>query len=556
MKKRLAEFIFLILSTILVLSSISLVHSKEIMTSKAITGNATSSFNASITVSNAGPAITIYSPKDNRTYRNSSILLNYTLVDEDGISAAWYNINGTNVSLGNSTSNYIYFSASEGNKTLYLYSNDTLGLLRYDSVNFYVNNTKLIIIYENFRENKKGNSNDFDSYSEQVLENFSNMTLENTDYGKIVWNERINLTADINASDKITTLDNYVIISNQSIYVNLTELPNLNKSATLRFYNLSFDDPRVLIDGEVCPETICSDESYSGGTLSIVVTRFSNFTLEETPESPIVPGGGGGGGGGGETEEIQFSYNPKTIKMSLTQGKKSEVEIDLENFDERNIYFDLSSNVKGVSLSENNFLLKPEQEKVIIAFFNAALEPGIYYGYLTIQAETLSKKNKTEKIPVVFVVNSETKIFDVSLQVLPEYKRVYPGESVYAQIDLYNLGSTQDPIDVKLVYMLQDYNGVIISKGSESIAVHTKMSSIKNLIVPLGTKSGNYLFNVNATYEGYDIYASDSFMVQQLRFPQLNMDNLFWLYILLALLILILVILYIIRERRNHKKRR
>ncbi|MCX6742541.1 MAG: hypothetical protein NTX24_05230 [Candidatus Pacearchaeota archaeon] len=288
MKRGLIKFVCLVLGLIVLLFSLnSIAHSEDAITSKVVTGEVTALTNASITIGNAGPVVIIYNPKEGRTYRNTFILLNYSVLDPDGVSSVWYNVNGVNISLGNSSNNYTYFNTTEGNKTLYLYANDSTGLITNSSVNFYVNNTKLIIIYETFRGGYRGNSNDFDSYTENELENFSNMTLENTNYGKIIWNEKINLSEDINSSDKITTLDYNVIIANQSIFVNTTELPNLNKNAALWFYNLTFYNPIVLMDGVACPVDICFNKTYSNGILSIVVASFFNFSLEENPNVSI-----------------------------------------------------------------------------------------------------------------------------------------------------------------------------------------------------------------------------------------------------------------------------
>ena len=544
MKRGLIKFVCLVICLIAIsLFLSSATYSEDAITSKAVTGETTALTQAIVLV-NTGPVITINSPKEGRTYRNVFILLNYSLVDPDGVSLAWYNLDGINISLGNSTRNYIYFNTTEGNKTLYLYSNDSGGLLGHSLVNFYVNNTKLIIIYETFRTSSKGSSNNFDSYTESQLENFPNMTLENINYGKIIWNENINLTGDINPSDKITTLDYDVLISNQSIFVNTTKLPNLNKSAALWFYNLNYTNPRILINGKICPITICSNKTYSNGILSFVVTSFFNFTLEETPTKK-------GGGGAAETpkEEIMCSYDPESIKISLLQGQKSEVEMHFQSFDKRDINFNLSLEVPGASLSENNFVLKKGEKNKISVLFNAQPEPGIYSGYLTIEARTTDNVNITKKVQIVFVINSEHRLFDVSLTVLPEYKKIFAGQPVYSQIDLYNMGLTKEPIDVKLIYEIQevrDYNGNVIAASSESIAVQTKISTVRRLIVPQSTKPGEYLFTVNVSYDGSSAFSSDSFLVEK-------STNLTWLYLLLALLILILAVLYFIREKRNKK---
>jgi hypothetical protein len=544
---RLGCFTFILFTLLFILSPI--IHSEDTITSKVITGEATALTDASIIVGNAGPVVTIHNPKEGRTYRNTSILLNYSALDPDGLSMVWYNLNGTNISLGNSAENYTYFNTSEGSKTLYLYANDTNGLfgaLSQSSVNFYVNNTKLIVIYENFRGSYKGNSENFDSYTDEELESIFSMTLENTNYGKITWDDEVNLTAGFITPENTILIDNNVIIENQSIFVNTTEFPNLNNSATLWFYNLTFDNPIVLIDGVVCPDSICFDKLYSNGVLRITVTSFFNFTLEENPEQNL--GSVGGGGSERLVKEIDFSYNPELIKISLIQGKKSQIEMEFKSFDTRDIYFNLSLDVHDVSLSPEqvNFILKKDEKKKVYVLFNAESEPGIYSGYLIITARTSDNAKRIEKVPIVFMINSDQGIFDVSLTILPEYKRIFSGKPVYSEIDLYNLGSTQSPVDVVLIYEIRDYEGHVLTMSSESLAVHTKASTMRHLVVPAATKSGTYLFVVNATYNGISVFASDSFLVNE------SLD-LTWLYLILVFLILVLIILYLLKKRKEDK---
>ena len=136
---------------------------------------------------------------------------------------------------------------------------------------------------------------------------------------------------------------------------------------------------------------------------------------------------------------------------------------------------------------------------------------------------------------------------DVVITVLPEFKTVFSGQPVYSEINLYNPELTKEPVDVELVYKIQDYNGTVLSVASESIAVHTQASTVRNLVVPPSAKPGQYLFAVNASYNGTTVFASDSFIVK-------GNFNILWLFLILGPLIILLLILYIIRERRRRRQ--
>jgi parallel beta-helix repeat protein len=140
--------------------------------------------------------------------------------------------------------------------------------------------------------------------------------IENSEYGKIFFQEPVNLSTGIDSSN--------VNISFNRIEVNSTALPELNTSATLTFYNLTFNDPRILKDGAVCSD--CSELSYENGTLVFNVTSFSVYTTEETPvEQPPQQGSVFVGGGG----VVNISRTPD--KNNTNQSLDEESNLADEN---------------------------------------------------------------------------------------------------------------------------------------------------------------------------------------------------------------------------------
>ncbi|MBD3259714.1 DUF11 domain-containing protein [Candidatus Woesearchaeota archaeon] len=82
-------------------------------------------------------------------------------------------------------------------------------------------------------------------------------------------------------------LTNHMIVSNNSIFVNSTANSNLNKSANLTFYNISFVDPTPYYDINdngtfvLCPPSICTEQSYVGTTYKYNVSHFTAFSSQE-----------------------------------------------------------------------------------------------------------------------------------------------------------------------------------------------------------------------------------------------------------------------------------
>jgi len=215
------------------------------------------------------PELTIIKPENETYITKKNLLLDYSADYEDYV---WYiNQTGDNETI---TGNTTFDVSSQGSHTLYLYANNSNGETA-KNVTFTVNSNKFKVHYNHYKGGNKGDSNNFNQSSYEDLQNLSDVVLENTDYGKIEFNEIINITDDANVSDNETDLDTYTNISDNSIEINSTALPNLNKSATLYLYNLTFSNPRILRDGSVCPDTICTEIDYSGNTLSFNVTSIA-----------------------------------------------------------------------------------------------------------------------------------------------------------------------------------------------------------------------------------------------------------------------------------------
>ena len=338
--------------------------------------NSTATRNVSLVV----PTLTIILPENETYIDNESLLLNYTASLEDFV---WYNIDsGSNTTItGNTT-----FNTTSGGHTLFLYANNTNGETA-KNITFTVNLTKFTVTYNEFDGSLKGTSTDFNKSSYEDLQNLSSVVLENTDHGKIEFNEAINLTDDSDLTDNQIDLDNYINISSNRIEVNSTALPNFNKSATLYLYNLAFSNPRILRDEVVCPSTICIQNSYSGGTLSFNVTGFTVYSSEETPTDEEVGGGAGGGGAGGGVECTDNSQcEGGEVCWNYQCAKLFDIKIiDFESPVKLGDFFEFSYLVKGVAeingdveidfwIERNNEIITAGKDVIYLGSFEEKIE--------------------------------------------------------------------------------------------------------------------------------------------------------------------------------------
>lgn len=122
------------------------------------------------------------------------------------------------------------------------------------------------------------------------VENISDVTYFNVSNfnGSITWTKSIDFSAGQDWAKCIK-------IEFNSVEVNSSCFAGFNGTAIITMYNLTWTDPQILKDGEVC--TTCTRQSYISGVLIFSITGFSVYTTQETPVTATTTGGGGGSGG-------------------------------------------------------------------------------------------------------------------------------------------------------------------------------------------------------------------------------------------------------------------
>ncbi len=527
---------FMLILSMTIINSIT----GETITGGVVTGEVIDS-DLALSISILGPpSLTIISP-ENKTYLdNESILLNYSVGSEDYV---WYNFDNTpNTTIISS----FFFSISQGSHTLYLYTNNSEGNTT-KSVTFTANSTKFLILYSEFDGLIKGESIDFNSFTYEDIQNLSGIILENTDHGKIEFNESINLTDDNNFGDNQVDLDLNINISNNFIEINSTTLLNLNKSATLYLYGLTFSSSRIIIlkDGEECPSSICTKESYSGGILKFKVTQFTSYSADETPPEVTPPDRDVSGEGGGG---LAFTTSTDEIKISLKQGEIKTEEIIIRNRRTTKLSFSLFSDMgELVKISEESFELEPNGEKTIIIDFIAKENtvPELYLGNLFIEVEGMEKT-----IPITIEVESGEALFDVKLNIPEDYLQIYLGEELISEIEIFNIVET-GKVNVTIEYLIKDQQNREIISEEEILSVERAISFVKRFEIPENIEPGRHILYVRVTYDEKVASASAWFYI--------NKGYLRILQIILIVLIVIttfIILFIIIRRRKGEKNKR
>ncbi|MFH1425493.1 MAG: hypothetical protein ABIG28_02055, partial [archaeon] len=378
--------------------------------------------------------------------------------------------------------------------------------------------------------------------------------IENMNFGKISFNEVINVTDDSNFGDAVTDIDSNVDISSNRIELDSDNLPNFNVNATLVLYGLDFVIPRILKDGSVCASDICVQNNYSGGNLSFNVTEFSVYSAEETPADEVVtPGGSGVSGGGGIPKEVPYNFtvDREIISVELKQGKGTREIIRVKNTGTESITIDKISFPlieEFVKLSETSFFLVPGQSKEIIVdfFVGEDVFPEPHTGKIVIEGGGV-----TRTVYVAIDIKSENALFDIKVEMLPEYAQINPGEKVEVEIYLENVGMSGTAVDVDLFVTIMDFEDeVVVEFRKEVLAVETNLSIIREFQIPSGIPLGKYLFAGEIKYGNVSASSFDMFDVVE-GLPKLSFLSKMMLFVILFVLLVGVSIFFVLRKRRD-----
>jgi len=118
-----------------------------------------------------------------------------------------------------------------------------------------------------------GSTTNFSQYNSTEIQNVSNAVLE------ILLQGSINFLESANFSN--ADLDSYVFIEHNKIGIDTINLPHLNKSANITFYNVSFTTPILRRNGIICSAPNCTLISNNRTQITYNVSHFSNYTINE-----------------------------------------------------------------------------------------------------------------------------------------------------------------------------------------------------------------------------------------------------------------------------------
>ncbi|MDP2906959.1 MAG: LamG domain-containing protein [Nanoarchaeota archaeon] len=373
-----------------------------------------------------------------------------------------------------------------------------------------------------------------------ALENPANVTdlvIENPEYGVVNFT---GLDLDLRTA---MDLDYYVSISQNQIVINSTGVPSLNTAANLTLFNLTTTDAYILKNSANCSDE-CTVIDSTPATYTFSITGAGTYTTAGVLIPPTTTPVGTGGVGRGDvralTKRSSFSLSRpgqaelRQFTMQMKKGATFFEKIKIVNTGDLLLLVSLTHNMEDyLSLSQEQFRVEPGEEKTVNVKFSA-LDTGIQVGNIVVTAGNIQKI-----IPVTLEVSSERVLVDAKMEVLPEYTELKSGDSLKAQVTLFNTGKKDVPVVV--TYVIKDLEGNIVLEESETFDMSDKKSFIKTFDTSK-LKAGQYVTGMNVRY-------LDSFSTSSARFEvkgasvKKPLFEFKWYYVIIIVSLFILVTL-------------
>jgi len=205
---------------------------------------------------------------------------------------------------------------------------------------------------------------------------------------------------------------------------------------------------------------------------------------------------------------------------------------------------------KETTFSDNLNLVINESQKVTWNPRN----PG---NLKLIRATGAISRNGTAKVYIekddekLLIFDSTKQLFDVNVEVLPDYKKIFQGDELLIQIILFNLRGF-GKADVNVKYSIKDTIGNVVATEEEIVTVETQAKFVRKLLIPSDLKIGTYVAFVEVkTPDGFIGASSDIFEVTTSFEEEYSRQ---FIFVALGLVIVIILTIIFILALKLFKK--
>ena len=165
-------------------------------------------------------------------------------------------------------------------------------------------------------------------------------------------------------------------------------------------------------------------------------------------------------------------------------------------------------------------------------------------------ARVYIEKNGTRQL----LFDSTKQLFDININVLPEYKSIFQGEEILIQIELINLRGFGSG-DVNVKYSIKDANENLVASEEETIFIETQAKFVRKLLIPAEINPGTYIAFVEVSTDVVAGTGSDTFEVKsKYKYPQELKYYLIGVAAVVALAIVFILSIYGLKALKKKQK--
>ncbi len=268
----------------------------------------------------------------------------------------------------------------------------------------------------------------------------------------------------------------------------------------------------VLASGNIFNVSYTGTLTLKGSTVisSDGTEEYVSYNADGTTSSS-----GTSGGGSSATlpttpsSDVDVTITPEELSVNITSNKISSEEITLKNNGASSVTLkiDLEGFEDAVIGVPRSVRLEPDEEKKIDVKFVTS-GGGLVVGKILFNyGDSLYKE-----IPVVLNSRSENFLFDTSLFLARQFKRVGAGTTLRAQISLKEVGVQAEKVDVVASYIIKDFSGNSYLEESETFFVLGDKEFVKEFSTE-NLPPGKYILGLELVYPGAFATTSSQFEI-------------------------------------------
>jgi parallel beta-helix repeat protein len=266
---------------------------------------------------------------------------------------------------------------------------------------------------------------------------------------------------------------------------------------------------------------------------------------EERGGGRAVPAGGIPAEAGG------FELSTDLISVVLRQGEARNASFEVRNngTGEVGLEMEVVSMEKYIILEETSLTLGVNETRTVRVYVFApeSLEPGMYLGSIEVNGS-----GETRYVGVVMDVRMMGVLFDVLVEISPEFRAVSPGTEIPLMVTIYNLGE-RGRVDVEAIYSITDMNNNTLASDRDVIAVETQASLIKRMFIPRNAKGGKHTATVSIIYGNHTSSAAVGFEV--IASPEARVRDALILVLVVCFLVALGLLIYrYVKIWRNRRR--